>query len=184
MLERHWQTVLSEVQALETHGPAGDAYVANADDATLVNGGRWSEIRLYNQQSDEWDSAGCTALPRTCAILQSIASLQAVVPAGGGEVARLPGVVSVFKLRPQSSLVPHTGPNSLRITLHLALDVPEAPAPTITVGGEQRRWAQGKVLAFDDAFVHEVANPHPNASRTILLLNVWKAEFCAAHGCT
>ena len=38
--------------------------------------------------------------------------------------AALPGVVSLFRLRPGSNLMPHTGPSNLRMTLHLSLQIP------------------------------------------------------------
>lgn len=88
---------------------------------------------------------------------------------------RVPGVVSVFRLRPGASLVPHTGPTPERTTLHLPLYVPEGAS--ITVGGETRVWEAGKVLAFDDSFMHSVENTHPTEARTVLLANVWKTAF-------
>ena len=140
--------------------------------------GEWSEIRLYDQAHDAWNQANCARLPTTCAALRSIPSLSAaVVPTSstGGGVERVPGVVSVFRLRPGASLVPHTGPTPERTTLHLPLYVPVGAS--ITVGGETRVWEAGKVLAFDDSFVHSVENTHPTEARTVLLANVWKRAF-------
>jgi hypothetical protein len=173
VLEAHFAEILAEVEALD--GASG-AYVANAEDATLLQAGEWSELRLYDQQANAWNDANCARLPVTCAILREIPSLRQSV---GG--ALLPGVVSVFRLLPGSTLVPHTGPSNVRTTLHLGLQIPREGA-TITVGGETRGWKRGEVLAFDDSFVH-VAENQGNTPRTVLLANVWKPVFCELHGC-
>ena len=173
MLEAHYAEILAEVEALDG---ANEVYVANTEDATLVRDGEWLELRLYDQQADTWNDANCARLPVTCAILRKIPSLRQSV---GG--ALLPGVISVFRLLPGSTLVPHTGPSNVRTTLHLGLQIPREGA-TITVGGETRGWKHGEVLAFDDSFVH-VAENRGSTPRTVLLANVWKPVFCELHGC-
>ena len=72
-------------------------------------------------------------------------------------IAVMPGQVTVLKLAPGTHLRLHAGPKNQRLTLHLGLTVPLGP--TIRVGalpGELREWEEGKVIAFDDSFVHEV----------------------------
>ena len=83
-----------------------------------------------------------------------------VLRTGGIAVAVMPGQVTVFKLVPGTHLRLHAGPKNQRLTLHLGLTVPSGT--TIRVGaepGEIREWEEGKVLAFDDSFVHEVRAP-------------------------
>ncbi len=75
--------------------------------------------------------------------------------------------MTVLKLAPGTHLRLHAGPKNLRLTLHLGLTVPLGP--TIRVGtlpGEVREWEEGKVIAFDDSFVHEVrVRPlHPSST--------------------
>eukprot|EP01050_Picozoa_sp_SAG11_P002738 SAG11_NODE_142_length_14906_cov_8.352333_2_plen_134_part_00 len=80
-----------------------------------------------------------------------------IVKTGGNATAGMPGQVTVLKLAPGTHLRLHTGPKNQRLTLHLGLTVPVGP--TIRVGaepGEVREWEEGKVIAFDDSFVHEV----------------------------
>ena len=43
---------------------------------------------------------------------------------------------------------------------------------SITVGGTTRRWAEGKVLAFDDSFMHDVAH-HGKQPRIVLIVDMW-----------
>ena len=53
---------------------------------------------------------------------------------------------------------------------HLAMVIPEGCG--LRVGGVDTTWEQGKVLVFDDSFVHEVWN-HSSAIRIVLFLNFW-----------
>ena len=59
----------------------------------------------------------------------------------------------------------------VRLTAHLALDIPEGDVG-IRVANETRRWEEGKVLVFDDSFEHEVWN-NSDKERAILLINFW-----------
>lgn len=147
-------------------------YVTNQEDETLVGKGAWSELRLYDQYSDVWNATNCARLPKTCSVLRTIPSFSEVLPELESPDDRIPGVVSVFRLHPGSSLVPHTGPTAMRTTLHLGIEVPSGTE--ITVGGETRGWTVGRVLAFDDSFIHSVRNRNPTKPRTVLLANVWK----------
>ena len=40
------------------------------------------------------------------------------------------------------------------------------------MGGEWRRWREGKCLVFDDSFEHEVVND-TDMSRIVLLIRFW-----------
>jgi aspartyl/asparaginyl beta-hydroxylase (cupin superfamily) len=110
-------------------------------------------------------------------------AMRAALPAEGGgqEVRRVTGEVGIFKLARNSSLVPHTGNTNFRLTAHLALLVPRAGA-SLTVGDESANWEAGRVLVFDDAFVHSAANLSPDQDRYVLLLNFWKPGFCTNLG--
>ena len=52
---------------------------------------------------------------------------------------------------------PHYGMTNTKIKLHLGIIVPPNCAE-MRVGNETRVWKQGKALAFDDSFEHEVLN--------------------------
>eukprot|EP00035_Acanthoeca_spectabilis_P032686 m.19926 g.19926 ORF g.19926 m.19926 type:complete len:374 (+) comp5502_c0_seq2:220-1341(+) len=167
-LEAAFEIIAAEVLGLED----SSKYVMNQEDETLVGKGAWSELRLYDQYSDVWNATNCARLPKTCSVLRTIPSFSEVLPELESPDDRIPGVVSVFRLHPGSSLVPHTGPTAMRTTLHLGIEVPSGTE--ITVGGETRGWTVGRVLAFDDSFIHSVRNRNPTKPRTVLLANVWK----------
>eukprot|EP01103_Thecamoeba_quadrilineata_P013278 TRINITY_DN3638_c0_g1_i2.p1 TRINITY_DN3638_c0_g1~~TRINITY_DN3638_c0_g1_i2.p1 ORF type:complete len:106 (-),score=12.58 TRINITY_DN3638_c0_g1_i2:130-447(-) len=69
-----------------------------------------------------------------------------------------------------SRIKPHTGQWNARLTFHLGLVIP--PGCSIRVGKEERLWAEGEVLVFDDSYEHEAVNPS-GEERAILLVDVW-----------
>merc|ERR1711924_415793 len=85
------------------------------------------------------------------------------------------GGESLFsQLSPGTKLVPHCGPTNMRLTCHLGLIIPDGA--TITCGGVERKWEEGKCIVFDDSWEHEVN--HCGASpRVVLLVNFWHPEI-------
>ena len=102
--------------------------------------------------------------PKTLAFLRKSldASLAEDLPKSSAEI-------SIFK--PGTVLKEHCGPSNHRIRLHLCIDT-DGDA-SLTVGGETRRHKKGKVLAFDDSFLHSAENPSSGRDRIVLLIDVW-----------
>ncbi|HUF81436.1 MAG TPA: aspartyl/asparaginyl beta-hydroxylase domain-containing protein [Burkholderiales bacterium] len=76
-------------------------------------------------------------------------------------VRLIPGLkTAMFSiLEPGKRIPPHRGPYNGVLRLHLGLRIPGPPERTgIRVGDEQRRWEEGCVLIFDDAYEHEAWN--------------------------
>ena len=63
-------------------------------------------------------------------------------------------------------------PSNLRLRNHLSIDIPEPKAAKIRVGNEWRYWDQGKSMAFDDSYEHEVMHKG-NRLRVILSVDIW-----------
>ena len=101
---------------------------------------------------------------------------------GGEEIRRVTGEVGIFKLAPNSSLVPHTGNSNVRLTAHLGLLVLEGC--WLFVDQDTHSWREGELVVFDDAFVHSVENRHPERDRYVLLLNFWKPGSAATSATT
>jgi len=78
-----------------------------------------------------------------------------------------------LRLRPGGRLKPHFG-NSPRLSAHLALIVPPGEIH-MSVGSETVSWVEGKVLVFDDTFIHSVTH-HGVDPRYVL--NVWMCHPC------
>ena len=92
-------------------------------------------------------------------------------------LARIPGrAPNAFfsMLRPHTRIPPHTGVTNTRSIIHLALDIP--PGCGFRVGGETRRWVEGKAFAFDDTIEHEAWNDsdHP---RAVLIVDTWNPHL-------
>lgn len=91
-------------------------------------------------------------------------------------VRRIPGLkTAMFSIfEPGKRLPRHRGPYNGVLRLHLGLLVPEPHARQgIRVGTELRRWQEGRVLIFDDAYEHEAWNEtaHP---RVVLFVDFIK----------
>lgn len=82
-------------------------------------------------------------------------------PATTDLLRRMPGLRNAMFsiLAPGKAIPEHRGIYAGLLRYHLALKVPrDAQACTITVAGEQRTWAEGATLIFDDSFPHSVRN--------------------------
>ena len=77
-------------------------------------------------------------------------------------------------LNPRSHLPPHVGPLNGILRAHLPLIAPHGAV--MKVGDEVRPWEEGKVMVFDDSFVHSAWNPS-DEMRIVLFLNMWHPCF-------
>jgi len=77
-------------------------------------------------------------------------------------------------IEPGGFLQPHTGPSNVSLTAHLGLEGCEGTA--IWVAGERRPYRDGKVLVFDDSFVHWVEHLGHQV-RFTLMITVWHPEL-------
>lgn len=78
-------------------------------------------------------------------------------------------------LRPGSIIKPHHGVTNSRLVMHLPLIVPTGCALNI-VGVGEHAWREGKLMMFDDTFLHEAWN-HSDQSRVILLMDCWNPHL-------
>ena len=93
-----------------------------------------------------------------------------VLPLTAGVLETLPEVISMVRGAAKVSVIeggthlrPHCGPSNTRMRIHLGLSVP--PGCEIRVGNRTRGWAEGRTLAFDDSFEHEVWHRAARADR-------------------
>ena len=71
-------------------------------------------------------------------------------------------------------LTPHTSIDNLRARCHLGLVIPEDCE--LIVGGEPRRWQEGRAFCFDDSFTHETWN-RSDQRRIVLIVDVWHPDL-------
>lgn len=88
---------------------------------------------------------------------------------------RAPNVL-FSKLGAGARIPPHHGMLNTRLVCHLPLVVP--PGCGFRVGGETRKWEEGKLLIFDDTIEHEAWNDG-NSDRIILIFDAWRPELDA-----
>ncbi|MFJ2581086.1 aspartyl/asparaginyl beta-hydroxylase domain-containing protein [Kitasatospora aureofaciens] len=118
----------------------------------------WDTYQLY--RNGTWSEEAAERCPATRAALDA-------TPHGPRD-----GMFTI--LNPGAHITPHTGGVNLLLTAHLPLIVPDGCA--ITVGDDQRGWEEGKVILFDDSFIHEAWN-RGTGQRAVLLWDVWHPEL-------
>lgn len=73
-------------------------------------------------------------------------------------------------LAPKAKIPPHHGESNARLVAHLPLVVPDNCL--FRVGYDNRRWAEGEVLIFDDTIEHEAWNDSDEI-RVVMIFDVW-----------
>ena len=142
-LEHEWRAVRGELDCVMVRkGELPNVQDITADAASLSQDGNWKVFPFlaYGIRSQP----NIDLCPQTWRLVQ-----------------RIPGLrTAMFSiLEPGKRLPAHRGPYNGVLRLHLGLLVPEpVERVAIRVGSEQRHWAEGRVLIFDDAYEHEAWN--------------------------
>ncbi|EGD80692.1 hypothetical protein PTSG_01282 [Salpingoeca rosetta] len=166
-LEAAFPAILDELTAyLQQH----TVDTLRADHGLAANDGDWTEVLL-------WDSGQftdkCAHFGHTCDVLQHMPMLTGQV-----EGRWLSGQATIFRLAPGAHLRAHTGSTNTRLTAHLGLIVP--PGPQLIVNNTAATWEAGKVILFDDSFIHEVYH-FGTEPRYVLYCSVWHPDIARAH---
>ncbi len=135
--------------------------------------GRWRVFPLYNQGVKVEENA--VRCPETSRFLESLAAFMK------GSVF---GHAMFSSLEPRSTIEPHTGPCNFRLRCHLALQTPPVGC-NMRVGERTISWETGKLLVFDDSYVHtveysnqstDVTKERVTKQRVLLIFDVWHPE--------
>jgi len=165
-----WREIGNECRTVMASSTQLSPYVRAEDHAPdswspLVDQRAWSALHLY-RRGQRCESA-CQQCPTTAELL---ASLPMVRYAGTSPEA----FFSI--LEPGAHIPPHYGLANIKLTVHLALEIP--PHCGIQVGLQRRNWETGKVLIFDDSFLHEAWN-RGAGKRAVLIFEIWHPELTA-----
>ena len=76
-------------------------------------------------------------------------------------------------LGPRKMLMPHEGPWSGILRMHLGVVIPDTEKCTLVNGGEKYHWQEGKTVLFDDTYEHIAVNETDHI-RAILFLDVMR----------
>ena len=130
--------------------------------------GSWSTYFLMNQ--GKWDEEKSTKCPRTRQLLESSGCLMHDTVYGN---------VFFSVLRPGSVIEAHTSPCNFRLRCHLALSA--SAGFTLRVGQHTATWETGRLLVFDDSFVHSVEHDasmgQDVGDRAVLIFDVWHPDI-------
>lgn len=80
-------------------------------------------------------------------------------------------------LKPGSHINAHHGVSNVRLVMHLPLVVPPDCALNLVDRGEHR-WEEGRLVMFDDTFLHEAWN-RSDRTRIVLLMDCWNPHLSA-----
>jgi aspartyl/asparaginyl beta-hydroxylase (cupin superfamily) len=145
------------MDVLHENGKGFKAYMSEGQ--RRMEGWNTFNFFFYGKRFEE----NCRLCPETAALLESLPRFER-------------DHIMFSALNPHAHIPPHTGPMNGIIRGHLAMVVP--PGCYIKVGADERTWEEGKVLVFDDSYVHEVWNHSPSV-RIVLFMNFWHPCFAA-----
>jgi aspartyl/asparaginyl beta-hydroxylase (cupin superfamily) len=155
-LEDAYPVIKDELlQVLASDGAGFKSYVSEGQQR--LAGWNTYNFFFYGKKFEE----NCARCPRTTALLESLPRFER-------------DHIMFSSLNPHSRIPPHVGPMNGIVRAHLPLIVPQGCY--IRVGSEERTWHEGKLLAFDDSFEHEVFN-HSDQVRIVLFMNFWHPCF-------
>ncbi len=171
-LERQTDAIRAEALSLVERSVPGirpyvrqDAGVPPNQWSALDNNLDWSACFLW--EYGVRDDAICELCPQTAAAL-------AAIPQNDSPGKAPTAFFSI--LRPHAHIPAHTGVTNSRTIIHLPLVVPDDCR--FRVGGETRRWQEGRAFGFDDTIEHEAWNDS-DASRIVLIFDVWNPHLTA-----
>eukprot|EP00931_Biecheleriopsis_adriatica_P054161 TRINITY_DN31839_c0_g1_i1.p1 TRINITY_DN31839_c0_g1~~TRINITY_DN31839_c0_g1_i1.p1 ORF type:complete len:455 (+),score=65.00 TRINITY_DN31839_c0_g1_i1:54-1418(+) len=165
-LEMHFETIRGELLAI----------LAVEERFTILNRATRNAEPQFGPRDDDWLTAYlvrntmfneliCAHAPQTCKLLGSRPEISNCHTGLSG--------AGFLRMRPGGRLKPHFG-GAPRLSAHLALVVPDGDL-YMSVGPVTVRWVEGKVIVFDDTFIHSVTH-HGREPRYVL--NVWMCHPC------
>lgn len=146
-LETHYVTIRRELDAIlavEGRFRALDEQTRNAETQFGPRGDDWLTVYLFRKGAANEET--CAYAPRTCELLSTRPEVAGCKASGGG--------AGFLRMADGGRLKPHFG-NAPRLSVHLGLIVPPEDI-RMYVGNRMTRWEEGKVVVFDDTFVHQV----------------------------
>ena len=157
-LERAFAAIRAEVDGL-----AAAAFQPEAENQMGRTG--WDIVPFYERgRKNEENCARCPTITR--------------IIEGSNTVRTMAGLLYVSRLNPGMQIEAHTGPTNLRLRCHLGIRVPDGDCG-LKVGGETRRWQEGKCLVFDDSLEHEAWN-RTLEPRIVLIVDLWHPDLTPA----
>lgn len=145
----------------------GEPYLHNVnlgpDFEQLVDSDNWTALHLFkNGLANE---ALISKLPNTKEFIETL-------PLYG--LTESPFEVFFSVLKADQHIAPHFGLSNHSLTVHLPIIVPGDGH--LTVAGKNQTWQEGKLVVFDDSFIHEAKNSSQQ-DRVVLIFSMWHPEL-------
>jgi aspartate beta-hydroxylase len=137
------------------------------DDNALILAGDWKQAHLFRDGA--WQENVAKHFPVTRAILSEIPEITTFSP----------GVITVSRVLPGTHIMPHCGPTNAQLRVHLPLIVP--PDVSLRIGERQLTWEEGRCMAFDESFEHEVWH-RGSSDRVVLILDTVHPDLGGSGG--
>ncbi len=155
-LEKNWEIIKAECESVMANRKAIPPLAdISPDHERIAHRDEWKSFFLwgYGYRSD----VNCEKCPQTARLVETIPGLQ----------------TAMFSiLSPGAHIPPHTGVTRAIFNCHLGLLIPGAADDCwISIDDEKYGWTEGKLIAFDDTYRHEVRNS-TGQERVVLLLQV------------
>jgi len=154
-LEQNYPVIREEIEALA-------ATEFHAESEGLKERGTWDVFLFYERgRKNEENCARCPVITR---LIES-----------HNTVRTQAGLLYVSKLSPGTYIKAHRGPTNVRLRCHLGIRIPDGDCG-LKVGGETRRWQEGRCIVFDDSLEHEAWNQTAEP-RVVLIIDFWHPDL-------
>jgi aspartyl/asparaginyl beta-hydroxylase (cupin superfamily) len=161
-IENHWNEFKDEIKHLISEQDKN--FISNSYLNIATNNG-WSSLSFFFWGYPQKD----------------ISLLRGKCPTLTDYLANIPVLVSasLSKLEPQTIINEHRGDTNAVFRCHLGIEIPASlPQCGIKVSSEEKSWAEGKWLFFNDAWKHSAWNK-TDKRRIVLIIDVIRPEFIA-----
>ncbi|CAJ1389312.1 unnamed protein product [Effrenium voratum] len=164
-VERHYDIFKAGLEAFLQDDPGRHFGAAARFQSGLTPRSQdWARIKLIHSGGQS-ELCKLPYLKRSCELL-------ADRPEIGPRCGTYLSGASIARLLPSAQLKPHLGTHP-RLTLQLGLRAPSGA--TLTVAGEEVAWTEGKVIIFDDTYMHKVQH---RGEETRYVLVAWFCHPC------
>ena len=166
-LEEHTQQITHEIKRLRAE--QGAAFRLTRDTFGKVNAAIGDDVHKTDNDETGWRiftvSVGDAILPSAKRLVPALVSLQR-------EFKDIVTSVVVSVLPPHTQIKPHVGYAKSVKRCMLGIDIPrDADNCFLCVNGTKQTWANGKVMFFDDTYVHAVRND-TDEERVVVYMDV------------
>lgn len=157
-LEQNFEAIRSEIEGLAVTE-------FQEESEGLKERGTWDVFLFYERgRKNEENCARCPTITR---LIESHNTVRSQA-----------GLLYVSKLSPGTQIKAHRGPTNMRLRCHLGIRIPDGDCG-LKVGGETRRWQEGRCIVFDDLLEHEAWN-HALEPRIVLIIDFWHPDLTPA----